>query len=77
MCVFVCVWRWKWRRKGDLGKAKGQKRKVSHIIHTGPRVYFWVPEGIVHPNAHTPDGDFSLTRRKTLEHTIRSCSASI
>lgn len=61
--------------KGKLQRGKGQRRKVSHEIHTGPVIYLWVPEGSVHPNVHMVDRDFSLTRRKTFEHTIRSCSA--
>lgn len=61
LCVSVCVCRWGWR----------------HKIYTGPIVYSWVPEGTVHPNVHMADRDVSLTRRKMLEYTARSRSASI
>ena len=75
----VCVRerRWSWRREGELAKRKGQRWKFLHKTHAGPRVYFWVSEGTVHPDAHKPDRDFSLTRKETLKHTMRSCSASI
>lgn len=61
LCVSVCVCRWGWR----------------HKIYTGPIVYSWAPEGTVHLNVHMADRDVSLTRRKMLEYTARSRSASI
>lgn len=51
----VCVCK---EKKEELGKGKEQRRKVSHKIHTGPRVSFWVPKGTVLPKAQRADKDF-------------------
>ena len=55
VCVCVCVCK---EKKEELGKGKEQRRKVSHKIHTGPRVSFWVPKGTVLPKTQRADKDF-------------------
>lgn len=55
--------------KRKVGEGEKTKKKVSHKIHAGPIVYFWVPGGTVHPSVPMNDREFSMATRKVLKYT--------